>query len=901
MPPSAPGRVILRDGSVASVRPTVAADEDAIRRFFHDLSPESRRQRVFTPGGAPGGLVHAFCDSSDAQRSMTLAAWRQVADGLRVVAVASYIAVSPTTAEVAFAVDDRFQGKGLGTVLLEHLAALAADHGFRWFEATTLSENAAMLDVFRDSGFEVRAMSDRGVVSVRLAVTPSETGALAIDERNRVATVASLRPLVAPRGIAVVGASRDPASIGRRVFDALVGGGFRGPIHPVNPNAGDIGGRTCYPSARALPQEVDLAVITVPPSAVAGAVDDCAAAGVKALIVVTAGFAETGAAGRTLQQQLVERARGYGLRMVGPNCMGVLNTDPEVRMNASFSECVPPHGRIALASQSGGLGLALLQLASARGIGISTFVSLGNKADVSGNDLLQYGESDPGTSVILLYLESFGNPRRFAQLARRIGRTKPIVAVKAGRTPAGSRAAGSHTAGLASSDAAVDALFIQSGVIRAETIDEMFDIAACLDLQPLPGGRRTTIVTNAGGPGIMAADACEALGLKVIEPAPSTRAALAAFLPAASSAGNPIDLVASAGPDEYRRTIETVLTADETDALVVIYTPIEQNGAAAVTAAIGQGVAAARRAGATGKPVLVCTMTVAGQSHPIAADGESLPTFSFPENAARALARIAAYAEWKAAPLGLAWGFDDLHADDVQALCREIVEARGETWLTPEELTRVLNLSGLPVVPGAIARTEEEAVALAAIVGFPVALKVSSPDILHKTEAGAVMLNLANEPAVRTAYKELAGRVPSALRVGSEGGILVQPMITNAVETIVGVAADPLFGPLVAFGLGGIHVEVLRDVAFRIAPLTDRDADALMRAIRGFRLLEGHRGRPATDLLALREILLRVSLLSARVGEIVELDLNPVMVLPAGHGCRIVDARIKVGPSRRPQ
>jgi acyl-CoA synthetase (NDP forming) len=425
-----------------------------------------------------------------------------------------------------------------------------------------LADNHAVLEVFRDSGFEIRSKSSAGCVDVQLSLAPSDESATAAERRDHQATVASLRPILAPRSVAIIGASRTPTHLSRRILDAIVSGGFGGPIYPINPFATEIGRLRCYRSVRDAPSGVDLAIIAVPADRGLAVVEECGAAGVKAVVVITAGFAELGPPGRTLQDHLVEKVRAFGMRLVGPNCMGVLNTDPGVRLNASFAQRLPPAGRVALASQSGGLGLAILALAAEREIGLSTFVSLGNKADVSGNDLLQYGEEDPKTSVILLYLESFGNPRRFARLARRIGRTKPIVVVKAGRTTAGTRAAGSrHTAGLAASEAAVQALFRQSGVIRADTIDEMFDIAACLDTQPLPRGSRVAIITNAGGPGILAVDACEAAHLVASDFSEATRARLADCLPPAASLGNPIDMVASAGATEYRRAIEVALTA----------------------------------------------------------------------------------------------------------------------------------------------------------------------------------------------------------------------------------------------------------------------------------------------------------------------------------------------------
>jgi acetate---CoA ligase (ADP-forming) len=583
------------------------------------------------------------------------------------------------------------------------------------------------------------------------------------------------------------------------------------------------------------------------------------------------------------------------MRLVGPNCMGLLNTDPAVRLNASFSPVFPPTGHIGLLSQSGALGLTILELATARQLGLSTFVSVGNKADVSGNDLLEYWEGDLSTRVILLYLESFGNPRRFARLARRIGRQKPIVAVKSGRTRAGSRAASSHTAALAASDIAVEALFHQAGVIRADTLDEMFDIAACLDTQPLPAGRRVAIVTNAGGPGILAADACEAAGLTLIELSEETRARLASCLPAMASCGNPIDMIASAGAAEYRHTIETILTAPEVDSLIVLFTPVDRTEAG-ILQAIRDGVTAGRRAGAVTKPVLACVMADPGRPIPIATGRERIPAYGFPENAARALGKVTAYAEWRAEAPGLLWGFDDLHADEVRTVCRDAALRPGaHGWLTGDEVHRVLAAFGLPIAAGVTAHDADEAAALAAVMGFPVVAKLCSARVQHKSDIGGVRLNLGDERAVRQAFEHIVAAARSVAPSDAIDGVLIQPMIAG-VEVMMGIAQDPLFGPLIAFGLGGIHVEILGDVRFRIAPLTDRDVDELLHEIKGFPLLQGYRGHAPADLEALRELLLRLSRLAEEVPEIMELDLNPVIALPPGHGCRIVDARIRVRP-----
>ena len=877
--PGATSRLVLRDGSTAGLRPATASDRDALRRFFDELSPESRRLRFLAVARASEELITRLCNNTDPHEALTLIACRRGEGGTHIIGVGSYFADSDASAEVAFAVDDEFQGRGIASALLERLALYGRGQNFEYFSASVLPENYAMLDVFRDSGFDEHSTTEAGTVEVRLSLQPSTASIAASDERDRQATIASLRAILRPRAVAVVGASRRESNLGRRVLEALVTSGFNGPIYPVNPSVAELHAERCYASPRDLPHGVDLAVLAVPRESVLAAVDDCAAAGVKGIVVISAGFAESDARGSELQAELVERVRGYGMRMVGPNCMGVINTDPAIRLNASFAEHLPPPGRIALASQSGGLGLAVLNLAGTRHIGLSTFVSLGNKADISGNDILQYAEHDPATSVVLLYLESFGNPGRFGQLARRVARTKPIVVVKSGRTAAGLRAAASHTAGLAASDLAVDGLFRQAGVIRADTIDEMYDIAVCLDSQPMPPGRRVAIVSNAGGPGILAADACVTAGLDV--------QATAADLT------NPVDLIASAGGTAYRDTIARLLAANDVDAVLAIYTTIDSARTSEILEAIAAGVAQGRRDGFTGKPVVVCTMASAS-TPPLHAAEEILPVYEFPEQAARALGKAAAYAEWRAAPSGALVSFEKMRVREARELCRDVARTRGDSWLTTHELQQLLHAADLKLAPGVLAHSADEAAALARVFGYPVVAKLASAKAVHKTEVGGVRLHLATEHSVRTAYTELCDAARNALE-GSLEGVLIQPMVSTGTETLVGLTQDSMFGPLVAFGLGGTQVELFRDVAFRIAPLTDRDVDEMIRSVRGSALLQGYRNRPQADLAAIREVLLKVSYFGAQIPELAELEFNPVMVLPAGHGCQIVDARARVG------
>ena len=638
----------------------------------------------------------------------------------------------------------------------------------------------------------------------------------------------------------------------------------------------------------------ELAVVAVPRDAVLAVIDDCAARGVRAVIVITAGFSEIGPEGRELQRQLVEKVRGHGMRMVGPNCLGLLNTDPAVRLNASFAPDFPATGRIAFSSQSGALGLAIISLARERGLGLSKFVSVGNKADVSGNDLLQYWEEDTLTDVILLYLESFGNPRRFARIAKRVSRQKPVVAVKAGRTGAGKRAASSHTAALAASDVAVDALFHQTGVIRAETLDEMFDLASALSSQPLPAGRHVAILTNAGGLGILCADTCEANGLRVRELSEATKIQLKEFLPATASVANPVDMIASASANDFRKAVEILLEDGQVDSLIVLMINVGLADIADIARGISTGVKSARGAGGKGKPVLTCIMDRDRPSAPNQSDEERLPNYSFPETAARVLAKLANYSDWRNEPEGMIPEFDDIQPEIARSICDDAIKTRGASWLSADEARKVLNALALPLPRGGVCRTSDEAAELARAIGFPVALKLASRQIVHKTEVGGVQLNLQNEASVRQAFAAIHDRLADENRLDAFDGVLIQPMISGGVELMVGVTQDLSFGPLIAFGLGGIHVEILKDVCFRVTPITDRDASVMVRAIRGYCLLEGYRGHPPADIAAIEDLLLRIARLVEEVPQIAELDLNPVIALPPGRGCQIVDARIRV-------
>lgn len=680
-----------------------------------------------------------------------------------------------------------------------------------------------------------------------------------------------------PRTVAVVGANRARGRIGAEILHNLQATGFAGRVIPVHPSAAEVQGLRAYTRVSDVPGDVDLAVIVVPCAQVLQAVDDCVAKGVKAICVISAGFGETGGEGRERERALLEKVRSAGCRLIGPNCMGLLNTDPAVRLNATFSPVYPPAGGVAMSTQSGALGLAILDYARRLNIGISSFVSVGNKADVSGNDLIQYWAEDPRTTVILLYLESFGNPKKFGEIARRVSRIKPIVAVKAGRSSAGARAASSHTGGLATNDAVVDALFHQAGIIRTNTLEELFDVAALLANQPIPRGRRVAILTNAGGPGILAADACEANGLTIVPLSERTRTGLRAFLPSAASVANPVDMLASAPAEHYGLALEVLLGDELVDSVLTIFIPPLVTEPDAVAAAVS---AAAACAGS--KPVIGIFMRSDGAPRSLS----PIPCYAFPESAANALARVTMYGEWKQKPLG---SIPALPRFDGGAARRIVTRAcgRGGGWLTPGDVQALLRAIGVETAAMEIAHTAEGAVAAAARLGVPVALKAMGPGIVHKTERQAVRLDLAGDQAVRVAAQDFERRFQGEL-----AGLLVQEMVPGGVEMLVGAVNDSTFGPLVACGTGGVLVDLLGDTAFRLHPITDVDAAEMLDELKGVRLLRGYRGASPADERALRDVLLRVSALVTACPEIQELDMNPVTVFEAG--ARVLDARVRV-------
>jgi acetyl coenzyme A synthetase (ADP forming)-like protein len=700
-------------------------------------------------------------------------------------------------------------------------------------------------------------------------------------------TRAALDPIFKPRSIAVVGASRSPNTIGHQTLANLVNYGFTGAVFPINPKADSIHSIKAYPSVAALPDMVDLAVITVPKQLVLGVAEECGQQGVRGLVVITAGFKEVGGVGVQLERDLVGIVEKYGMRMIGPNCMGVLNTDPAYAMNATFAPVMPPGGRTAFVSQSGALGLSVLDYAAEYGIGVSQFASIGNKPNVSGNDLLLQWEHDPNVDVVLMYVENFGNPRRFLEIASRLTKTKPIIVLKSGRSAVGAHAAASHTGALAASDLAVDALLAQAGVLRAASIEELFDMAMAFGVSALPRSRRTAVLTNSGGPGILVADALEPYDIEMVDLAASTVAKLQAVLPPEASLRNPLDMIASATPTSYRMALEALLGDPNVDAAISIFVPPLGVNQTDVAEAIVSAAATMRD-----KPVLAVLMGRDGlpQGRAELRDAH-VPAYVFPESAARGLAALNRQREWLQRAEHDKRELLAVDAARGRAIVAGAVQ-QGRTKLDELEALELLAAYGIPTAPAAIATSAEAAATIAERIGYPVALKIVSAEIMHKTDVGGVRTGVMHAEDVRAAFDEIVYAATQAVPHASVSGVLVQRMIKSGPELIAGVTRDALFGPLVMFGLGGIYAEALRDVTFRIAPLGDADAGDMISGIRAKKMLQGMRGQPPINVAALKNVLRRVSQLAVDLPELAELDLNPILAFD--NGVVAVDARVKL-------
>jgi acyl-CoA synthetase (NDP forming)/GNAT superfamily N-acetyltransferase len=868
---------LLADGATVQIRPPVPADFAAVKAMHEAMSPSNAYLRFFSLSRTAADREARRISREPGPDHAALLA----VDGAEVVGVASYEVAKGTggrTAEVAFAVADGMHHRGIATLLLEHLVSLARASHIEAFTAETLSENIGMLRVFSDAGLPVRSTRDEGVVSVTIPLPPDDTGKQleeyldTVALRERSANVASLRPVFAPQSVAVIGASRRPGTVGRAVLDNIKSCGYQGRLYAVNPNARQVGGIPCFPDVPSLPETPDLGLIAVPPAGVLAAAEACGSRGVRGLVVFTADLDTAACA------DLLACCRRHGMRLIGPNCFGV--AVPGIGLDATFAATSPAAGTAGLVMQSGGLGFAMVDHLSRLGIGISSFASVGNKLDVSSNDMLMWWEQDQVTKLALLYIESFGNPRKFARTARRVGRRLPVLTVHAGRSEAGQRAAASHTAAIATPLVSREALFEQAGIIATPGFGELVEATALLATQPPPAGRTVAIVSNVGGAGVLAADACTDLGLTVHHPRGQVKRRLHLLVPGGGAVSGPVDTTATVSRDDFRQVLELLAADEDVDAIIALVLP---------TGATGDLMGALHDADVR-VPLAAVVLDQAETVRVLDTAHGKIPAYGYPEAAAGALARAARYGQWRSAPHELAPGFADVDAAEARALVRRfLATAPDGGWLPPADVAALLRAYGIPLVAATHASTADEAVAAAAGAGYPVVVKADVPGLVHKTDAGAVLLDLRTEDDVRAGYQRLAATFGTQLT-----GVLVETMITGGTEVIIGVEDDQMFGPLVVFGLGGVATEVLADHAARLAPLTEADADTLINSIRSAPLLHGHRGAPAADLAALRDVLMRVSRLADDLPEITELDLNPVIAGP--DGVVAVDARIKAAP-----
>ncbi|MQA14372.1 MAG: GNAT family N-acetyltransferase [Pseudonocardiaceae bacterium] len=861
-PPHWEADVVASDGGTAHLRPITPADADALQAFHSRLSERTRYLRFFGPYPTmPARDVERFTTVDHRDRVALVAVL-----GDDIIAVGRFDRLEPggTAAEVAFVAEDAHQGRGLGSILLEHLAAAGRERGLERFVAEVLAENRQMVRVFREAGYHVSRAFDEGVLHLEFAIDPTEESVAVARAREQAAEARSVHNVLHPGSVAVIGASADREKVGHAVLRNLLRGDFAGPVYPVNAERRSVRGVRAYPSVLDIPDEIDLAVIAVPAADVDEVFDQCLAKGVRALVVVTSGFAEADEQGATAERALVTQARTHGMRVVGPNALGVANTDPAVRLNATLAPQLPGPGRAGFFAQSGALGIAILAEAAERGLGLSTFVSAGNRADLSGNDLLQYWQSDPATDLVLLYLESFGNPRKFARLARRLARRKPVVAVKSGRHGT-ALPRGLAATSVPIDEASVAALFEQSGVIRVDSVAQLFDTALLLAHQPLPPGHRVAVVGNSTALGVLAADTARSQGLLL--------------------ACDPFDVGVAATPDQFATAVRGALDRGDVDALVVVYVPPVALPGTAYARALREAVAD------SGIPVVSTFLAAEGVPAELAVPGRagfpgpgSVPSYPSPERAVLALARVVRYAQWRSRPVGEFVRPEGLRVEEATALIESWVGDEPAA-LSDEQATQLLGCYGIELVPFRRVAGVEQAVAAAEELGYPVALKATGERWRHRSDLVGVRLDLADAGAVRLAHADLA--------VMAGEVVSVQRMAPKGISCEIGLQEDPSFGSLVSFGLAGMVSDLLGDRAYRAVPLSDTDAADLVQAPRAAPLLSGYRGTDPADLTALGDLVLRVAALAEDLPEVRSLTLEPVLAAPTG--AAVAGARVRVG------
>ncbi len=888
-------RVVLKDGSTSLLRPIKEEDVDNWLAFYNSLSERTIYLRLQYGGRKEMGRDEAlrYC-SVDYTNSFAFVA-EVIEDGQkRMVAVGRYSRLpSGTTAEIAFVIEDKYQEKGFGTKLIEWLATVARTNGIDTFEAYVLQENMGMLSVFQDYGFSMKRKLQDNVFNITFPLTKTPEVVKKKEERALAATLNSLRYILKPRSVAVVGASNRPGAIGQLVFESMITNGFSGVVYPVTPSSNAVMSVKAYPSILDVKDEVDLAIIAVPSTQAIKVIDECGRKKVKGVIIISDGFRERGHEGATLERELREIAFGYGMRIVGPNCMGLINTDPAIRLNASFALIFPLPGNIAFISQSGALGLGILKYAKNCDIGFSSYISVGNRADIGSTDMLQYWEKDPATRVILLYLESFDNPDAFTRISRRVATKKPILAIKGGRTSAGSRAAMSHTGAMATPDTVSDALFNQAGIIRVNTVERLFHSAMLLANQPVPRGNRIAIITNGGGPGTLAVDACVRNDLTVPELQPETIEKLKAVVRRDISVGNPLDLTAGVPAQEFEDALKILAEDPANDAIMAIYVPPAGTTIDHIEKAIENVVPVIAE---NEKPILACFVGQTESKGKLMGESQFVPYYLFPEDAALALSNAVKYGEISKKKVGTIPMIKDLERNWARDVVEHVLITSPERplWLKQHQIGELLGAYGINMAENRTAKTAEEAGIVAGQLGFPVAVKLASNTITHKSDVGGVILDVNSEAEAKEAFLEIRNRLAEIGREKEMQGVTIQSMVEDGAEVIVGVAEDPSLGHVIMFGLGGIYAELISDTTTRLLPLTDLDAKEMINSVKMVQLLKGYRGSPVLDIKALEDLLLRVSDMVENTPQITEMDLNPVKVLPDGKGYRVVDARVAV-------
>ncbi|WP_329131076.1 bifunctional acetate--CoA ligase family protein/GNAT family N-acetyltransferase [Streptomyces sp. NBC_00670] len=881
MPPRPPVHALLADGTTVGIRAVAPEDHDQLEGLYQEMSPENLRRRFFCTGARPGRLAadEACAPARPGHRALLAERAGQV------IGLAEYHTDDTgNRADVAVAVAEGLHHRGVGTLLVEHLVSRARADGITALTADALSDNHEILRLFTDLGLHSTRRFEGPEVRYVIALEEDDTYLAATEARGRTADIASLTPLLKPRTIAVAGAGRHPGSVGRALLHHLREDGFTGRLFAVNPRAKAILGVPSYPSVGALPVPPDLVVVAVPAAAVPPLAEECGKAGVRALVVVSADLDAAQA------EALLASCRTYGMRMVGPNCLGIANTDPSCRVDATFAAAHPRTGTAGVAVQSGGVGIALLEGLSRLGIGVSTFASLGDKYDVSGNDMLQWWEGDGRTDLALLHLESFGNPAAFSRTARRVTRRLPVLTIDAGRTDAGRRAAASHTAAAATGTMTRQALFTQAGITATRSVGELLETAALFHAQPLPKGTRVVVITNAGGAGVLAADACAEAGLTLSPPGRELAEDLPALLPEGAAVGNPVDVTAAVTEDQLQECLDRVVAQTAVDAVLVVLVPT------AVASATGDDLvrAVTRGPGRRAKPVTVVRLE---QDVPVTLlpvpDGEAVPSYAEARAAAGALAHAARRAAWLARPAGTVPEPEGVDRARAHRVAEDFLATHPDGgWLDPRACADLLACYGIPQQPWEWAESEDEAVLAAERLRGPtgaVVLKAHWPGLVHKSLQHAVHLDLRDETQVRAAFQDLRARFEGLMT-----GVVVQPLAARGTELFAGVVQDGVFGPLVVFGLGGTATEVLADHAACLAPLTDHDVHDLITAPRCAPLLFGALGGGPVDLPGLEQVLHRTSCMATDLPQLAEADFNPVLARPGG--VTVLDARIRLLP-----